>query len=313
MAPDLVFANLEIRILDKQDRGYPVELTLSSAREFPRGYLDPEFLPWLPGVDPGQDGQRLFNWLFADDRLKTAWAEARGRYPQRRIRLRIDAAAPELHAIPWEGLSDADPQSLPQSMAASAATPFSRYLAGGWEPGSPVGTLPIRILVAIAAPDFQASSYDLQAIDAEREWTTFQDAIAELAGTGMVNVVQLPQPCTLSGLEAELKRGYHILHFIGHGSYNSRNERAVLYMADYANNVELAYEAEFADMLGRLQAGSELRMVFLASCQTATRSSADAFRGFARACSGITVMKAFTVSLSRAMVSRHRRVVSTAV
>jgi len=282
MVTNLVYSDLEIRISEKQEKGYPVELTLSNEGvQFPRGFLAPDFLPWIAGVDPVADGQRLSDWLFADDLLKTAWTEARGRNPQRRIRLRIDASAPELHAIPWELLLDTGREGVPQSLAASVATPFSRYLPGVWEPGSPVSTLPIRILVAIASPDFQAAQYDLAAIDVEKEWTGFQDGIKELAGTGMVNVVQLPQPCTLSSLETELKRGYHILHFIGHGGYSPRNDRSILYMADAVSRVERVYETDFAAMLGRLQAGNQLRLVFLASCETATRSSADAFRGFA--------------------------------
>ena len=47
MSPDAGYSDLEIRILDRQDGGYPVELTLDKERQFDRGFLDPTFLPWL--------------------------------------------------------------------------------------------------------------------------------------------------------------------------------------------------------------------------------------------------------------------------
>jgi hypothetical protein len=277
------YTDLEIRVLEAQAEGYPVEITLNSEQEFPRGYLKPDFLPWVPSASPDEDGERLFDWLFADDQLKTAWAEVRGGQPQRRIRLRLDATVPELHAIPWELLRDTS-VSPSQDLAASMATPFSRYLAGTWQPGSPILKRPLKILVAIANPD-NLSEYDLAAIDLDKEWSLLQTATEGLD----VELVQLPQPCTLSALEEALKEGCHILHFIGHGSYSQRRQQAQLYLADANNQVALVSETEFAAMLARQLADTEiqhddkLRLVFLASCQTATRSPADAFRGFAPA------------------------------
>ena len=282
--PRTAYADLEIRILEKQDEGYPVEITLNREQEFPRGYLKPDFLPWVPSASTTEDGERLFERLFADDPLKTAWAEVRGRQPQRRIRLRIDASAPELHTIPWELLRDVGDGSAPQDLAATEATPFSRYLAGKWQPGNPILKRPIKILIAISNPQ-NLADYDLAAIDVEAEWTLLQEATTDLD----VELVQLPQPCTLSALEAELKKGYHILHFVGHGSYSEKREQAVLYLANEENQVELVSDADLAAMLSRqladtdVQRDDKLRLVFLASCQTAARSPADAFRGFAPA------------------------------
>jgi hypothetical protein len=119
----------------------------------------------------------------------------------------------------------------------------------------------------------------------EAEWASLKEAVAGLN----VELAQLPQPCTLSALEAELRKGSHILHFVGHGSYNKKREQAVLFLADGQNQVELVHDADLAAMLARqladtnLQRDDKLRLVFLASCQTATRSPADAFRGFAPA------------------------------
>lgn len=283
----LEFADLEIRIFSQQPEGFPVELTLNNEQQFPRGYLDPGFLPWVPGVDLGEDGERLLAWLLADKALKSAWAEVRGQQSQRRIRLRIDAAAPELHALPWELLREPGDGAAPLDLAATAATPFSRYLAGRWQPGSPVLKRPVRVLVAIANPE-NLKKYKLEIIDVDQEWELLQSAVANQKE---VELTLLPQPCTLPALEIALKDGFHVLHFIGHGAYGQKEGekegKAVLYLADEANQVALTTEEDLAGMLARQLADSgqrqddKLRLVFLASCQTAKRSPADAFRGLA--------------------------------
>lgn len=278
------YADLEIRILEERDEGYPVEMTLNQEQEFGPGYLDPGFLPWVPTASPDADGQRLFDWLLADDRLKTAWAEVRGSSPQRRVRLRIDAGAPELHAVPWELLRDGGNGSPPQDLAAASATPFSRYLAGRWQPGSPILKRPIRVLVAVASPA-NLADYGLAAIDPQVERALLQAATEGLD----VELVQLPEPCTLAALREALQSGYHVLHLVAHGAYNEEAGKAVLFLADGESRVERVADEEFAAMLAneladaRVQNEDKLRLVFLASCQTATRSPADAFRGFAPA------------------------------
>ena len=276
------YADLEIRILALQDEGYPVEITFSGEQEFPRGYLRAGILPWVPSASPLDDGERLFRALFADPRLSAAWAEARGHSPLRRVRLRIDASAPELHLLPWELLRDPGDGQIPQTLAACVATPFSRYVAGTWQPGSPIMGRPIRILIAIASPQ-DLDAYHLPAIDVEKEWTHLQEATGGLD----VELVQLPQPCTLSSLAEELRRGYHILHFMGHGSYQPRDGQATLYMADRDNCVALERGPELAEMLARQLADTsvrredKLRLICLASCHTASRSARDAFCGLA--------------------------------
>jgi hypothetical protein len=97
------YADLEIRILDHQAAGYPVELAVAD-RQLPRGFLDPAALPlpWVHSADPAADGERLLRWLLADPAVKEAWDRANGLDGYCRVRLRIDAAAPELHTMPWE-------------------------------------------------------------------------------------------------------------------------------------------------------------------------------------------------------------------
>lgn len=73
MSPQSVYADLEIRILELEEAGYPVEITLNSEQEFPRGHLRAGVLPWVESASPQEDGRRLYEWLLADDDRKRAW------------------------------------------------------------------------------------------------------------------------------------------------------------------------------------------------------------------------------------------------
>jgi hypothetical protein len=150
------FTDLEVRIFQRQDKRYPVEITLGSQQEFPRGFLAADILPWISKADPLADGQRLFETLLADPTLRSAWAEARGQAPQRRIRLRIDVNAAELHALPWELLRE-DTATL----SADASTPFSRYLPVSEPWGGVVEQRPVRVLAVISNPDDLEDCYNL--------------------------------------------------------------------------------------------------------------------------------------------------------
>lgn len=277
------YANLEIRILKQEADGYPIELTLNGEQQFERGYLDPAFLPWIATADPAADGERLFNWLLANEQVKRGWAMICGQHQQRRIRLRIDTSAPELHAMPWELLRDSS-SALPQDLAAATATPFSRYWAGEWQPEQPIRQHALRGLVAIANPANLTTAYNLPAIEVEAEWQALRQSTSEQPG---LEWVLLPQPCTLAAIESELQKGYQVLHLISHGRYRNATGQAVLYLANHANQVELATDQQFAQMLARQLANTDsenvakVRLVFLAACQSAQQSPADAFRGFA--------------------------------
>ncbi len=277
MSQSTQFTTLEIRILKQEDAGYPIELTLDGSQEFQGGYLSPEILPWVPGVSPTEDGTRLFDALLSDDQLKQAWAEIRGRNAQRQIRLRIDKTAPELHSIPWELLHDTSPGQPAQTLAADATTPFSRYLAGQWPPGQPISKRPLKLLVAIASPD-NLDEFGLANIDIDLETQIIQDALSNI-GLDQLKSTFVEQPVTLSALETQLKKGFHILHLIAHGRFNQKKEVAALCLADEDNEVRWIKEVEFCNMLNRQHQKPQL--IFLATCQSASRSPADAFRGFA--------------------------------
>jgi CHAT domain-containing protein len=83
----------------------------------------------------------------------------------------------------------------------------------------------------------------------------------------------------LERLESTLAAGPHILHFVGHGKFSQRRGEAALYLQDAAGNTKIITEAQLVAMLRRQAAPPHL--IFLAACQSAERSTADAFAGLA--------------------------------
>ncbi len=268
---DEAFVDLEIRVFQQGDAGYPVEITLGGQQEFPRGRLSADILPWVPSGDLAADGQRLFETLLADPALRSAWAEARGQSPQRRLRLRIDPAAAELHALPWELL-----QEGPATLSAQADIPFSRYLPIALPWGGPVVERPIRVLVVISNPGDLETKYDLAPVEVALERENLESAFATV-GPDELQADFLDAPVTPERLEQALRDGYHVLHFLGHGAFSARRGQAALYVQDEDGHAHRLLDDELVSILARQ--GVQPRLVFLVACQSATRSTADAFLG----------------------------------
>ncbi len=295
--PDI--PSLEIRLLAQLDAAYPIEMTLAATQQVFRGQLAVDFAAWSPSGDSRADGQALFNALFASADLMRGWGVAHGRSKRVRVQLRIDP--PELRVLPWELLRD--DQDL---LAADADSPFSRYLAVSREWGQPIAERPIRVLAVIANPRDIEEKYGLPAADGELEVRTLEAALdphpgllparekethAPLsferrtpqaegyarAGDDAVSLTFLTESVTLDRLEAELHKGYHILHFVGHGTFNVKTQQAVLYLQNASGNAQRVSDDDFAGLLNRLSAPPCL--VVLAACQSAKQSMKAAFSG----------------------------------
>jgi len=264
-------ADLEIRILQRRDTGYPVEITLGGQQEFAPGVLSADILPWSPGGDLSADGQRLLDQFLADAKLRDAWAQAKGQAPQRRLRLRIDPAAAELHALPWELLCEG-----PAMLSAQTGTPFSRYLPIALPWSGQVEERPIRALVVISDPDDLQTKYNLPQADMALERKTLQEALGAV-GADQLTVAFLDAPVTPERLEEKLREGYHLLHFLGHGAFNARRGQAALYLQDADGHARRVLDDELVSLVARQ--GVRPHLICLAACQSATRSSADAFLG----------------------------------
>lgn len=274
--PPPSYSDIVIRLGSPQADGYPIEVAFDG-RYQSYGRLPLEVASWIAESDPRRHGERLFQALVADERLKADWAAAGGHSARRRIRLEIAKDAPELHTIPWELLREVSPDRPPQTLAADEDTPFSRRLPSRWKPGWKPAARPVRLLVAIAAPNGLAEK-GLSPIDPIQEQAIIAEALAQLPADDLV-VRYVSAPVTLQRLEIELRKGCDILHILAHGVFNPNSREAALVLADAQNEIALVKDADLAEMLARQQDPPAL--VFLASCQGATRSSFDAFSGLA--------------------------------
>ncbi|MCP4543646.1 MAG: CHAT domain-containing protein [Chloroflexi bacterium] len=269
------FADLEIRISPRDDHGYPVEITLNGEQQLARGYLPADIASLDTGGDPVAVGQRLFNILFADNNHRAAWARAQGQAPRRRVRLWLDARAPELHALPWELLAD-DSRTSSAPLSANADTPFSRYLATPEPWGGEVKEYPIRVLAVLSNPeDLEDDPYNLAPLDLAVE----QDSLREAISTDQIKLDFLPLPATLMQIEQALQHapGYHILHYVGHGAFNRRRGQAMLYLQDEEAYTAVVPDEDFTAMLQRLS--QPPRLVFLTACQSAKPSTTRSYLG----------------------------------
>ncbi len=281
LAADTTPADLEIRIFPPEPGAgtlHRVEVTFGGDRELAAGTFDATALSPEAG-SPEEQGERLFGALFADPDLRCAWAEARGASPARRLRLRIDPEAAALHTLPWELLCEpAQGQEPARLLAADATTPFSRYLAGAWKAGQPVLDRPLRLLAALVNPPGLPSH--LPPVDVAAERASLEAALAE-APSGTLEVSWLEGPVTPADLAAELQKGPHFLHLVAHGTFDTREEKGSLWLADpqAPEGSRGVDEDELAELFRG--SASPLRLVFLASCRSAQRSPARALRGVA--------------------------------
>ncbi len=264
---------LEIRISRASDTTYGVELRLGE-REFPRGTLGPDILLADAVADRGA---RLFERFTADEPVRMAWNLAAALHPQRRIRLRLDDLAPALHTLPWEGLTDTSPTATARTLAADRDTPFARHVVLATTPPGPLAAGPLKILSAVAAPS-DLEAYSLPPIDRAAEAACITDALAA-APAGLVQHTHLAGPCTLAALEAELEKGYHLLHLVAHGGIRRSDNSVATFFENQDGKTDRVDAARFAAMIERLS--PTLRLVVLISCHSATRSRTDARAGLA--------------------------------
>jgi hypothetical protein len=268
---------VEIRIFASADGGatYPVELEVPGWRRFPGGTLRLDLVRLMElGADPRGYGRALGEMLFAADaaggafRETVAAIEAGGGVL--RLRLRIDP--PDLHATHWERVL-APIDAGWQPVAATAGTPFSRYvMAEAWERPAPVTARPLRVLAVIAAPE-NLDQFGLDAIGPD-ERKALHDLFDGLLGVAAGYLESgTPTPPTLNGIRAALTTGYHIVHFLCHGAVTPQGTALYLEADDGTVDVVSADRLLGAFSLVRTPPS----LCFLAACETASRSRSDAF------------------------------------
>jgi len=211
-------------------------------------------------------GERLFDSLIVGT-VRDAYTSSlvRAREQDAGLRLRLTIDAPEVAALPWEFLYDAqegDHVSLLREI------PLTRYTALTRDHNTLDVTPPLRILGMVATPT------NLQPLDVDQEKQRIERALEHLLERGDVDL-QWVAGDTWEALQTALDSNeWHVFHFIGHGTFDP-----------IASEGQLAFCTEQGDFhplsataLGRIFAGHRsLRLAFLNACEGGRTSDAELF------------------------------------
>ncbi|MBX0330522.1 CHAT domain-containing protein [Oscillochloris sp. ZM17-4] len=213
--------------------------------------LDPTALLAL-ALDPDTYGSRLTEQLFADQRLRDAWRDARrvadGANLPLCVRLRLAATVGDLHALRWETLRDPLTQ-VP--LATDARLRLVRY------PDSPdtrpitLGTKPaLRALLVVASPS-DLSTYRMAEIDVDGEVGRVRAALGDIALMVVGNVEgALHRRATLGAIQDALRSQPTILCLICHGQHTGDDTN--LWLEDDAGKTAHVKGSALSQMIAQL-------------------------------------------------------------
>ena len=217
--------------------------------------------------DLAQLGYRLQQLAFPPavyNRLLTAQSKL-GENDSLRIRLRLDP--PELAVLPWELLTDTapDPGAVTDFWGLNQKMSLVRFPAVAKTAAPVASPTPLRILLVVAGPT------DQRALKTGDEIARVRAALAPLGSK--IELVEMDHVMA-EDLLPRLRETFHILHFIGHGTFDQASSTGQLILED-ENQKSDPLDAR---SLGQLLSGSTVRLVFLNACDTAqTASRTDAY------------------------------------
>jgi hypothetical protein len=166
--------------------------------------------------------------------------------------------------LPWEFIYD--PRRA-EYVCLSRNTPLVRYLPLGQEIRPLTIAPPLRILGMIASPS------DCPPLDVAREREHIEESLRDLQEKGIVRLDWL-EGQTWRDLQREMRKEWHVFHFIGHGSTDASAGEGMITLADAAGRSDKLLASE----LGRLLADQRsLRLVILNACEGARSTSNDVF------------------------------------
>jgi hypothetical protein len=233
-------------------------------------------------------GERLFEATFDGDigatyRTSRAIAAERGTGLQLALRL----TAPELATLPWEALFD--PHA---DVYLCRKEPLVRHVPAPYSPPALDLTPPLRILAMAASPR------GLPLLDVAGERERLEEALRPHLHQGLIELEWLDD-ASWAGIHAKLlEREWHVLHFIGHGTYDTATDEGMLAFVGADGRPDLVPANALADLLD--EAEPTPRLVMLNSCQSGATGGSDLFSGTAAALahSGIHAVAAMQFSIS---------------
>ncbi len=248
-------------------------------------------------------GELLFEAIINNTRNKldsrksvlTGYEKARERIGKKRIiiELDLDPNRMSLHQYKWEYLKA--PRDVDVPLAVYEHSPFYRY-SGNDNSIKSVEANPLKILVVICnpstlrdplpqsqiiSPAFSYSSNNpveqLVKIDVAQEKAILETGLKRLQEENLIEYTflhEIRSRATLDNLIAELGESpYHILHIVAHGFLIGPNFMLVM------ENSDGRHDCVDAKKFSSAMFPDSLRLVVLASCQTAQTDTENAIRG----------------------------------
>jgi hypothetical protein len=216
-------------------------------------------------------GLRLFESTFTGAigtayRTSMAVASERGKGVQIALRL----TAPGLAALPWEALFDAQTGTY-----LCRKEPLVRHVPAPYSPAALAIEPPLRVLGMISSPR------GLPALDVSAERERLEEALRPHLESGRVELHWLDD-VSWTGVHGKLlEQEWHVLHFIGHGIYDTETDEGVLAFTGRDGRADYVTASSLADLLD--EAEPTPRLVVLNSCESGAAGTSDLFSGTAAA------------------------------
>ncbi len=214
-----------------------------------------------------QYGQRLFGYLFGKGKPLRAFLKSNPEYRQSHLVLSLHPDVASLWRLPWEYLHDGE-----KFVCLDGEMHLSRLPEDLIELSPRATRPPLRVLFVIAAPD------DQKALDVERELTVMQDALEGHIRAGNL-VMDVLDEATLPALQNACSRQqhgaghWHVIHYIGHGTYSHKQQRGFLCFEKPTGETDLL---EALHLRSILDSASPCLWV-ISACQSAQIGVLDAF------------------------------------
>jgi hypothetical protein len=207
-------------------------------------------------------GTLLFNALFPRKVIRAFGSALDALAEGERLRLNLIVRPPELCHLPWELLYDPDDEVF---LAARLTYPIVRFVESGTPVASLLASRPVRVLY------LQANPPGTSLLDTAGSEKALQDALGQDAHITAV------RNTTPAKLQDRLREPFHILHYDGHGDFDEESDSGYLYLHDEQGET---YRLS-GEMLATYLAGTTVRLVVLAACETGADSKEKRFAGIA--------------------------------
>jgi hypothetical protein len=209
-------------------------------------------------------GQRLTEILLAGDaRVIFARCRTQARQDRKTMRILLSTDGPNVSQIPWEFA--VDPQVQDDYLALRLSLARSPRVS---EPIPPLQVEPpLRVL------GIQARPHDLPRLEADEERRHIATAF-ETVSSDLVDVTWLPGDGWLDISNALSRHPWHVLHFVGHGGFDSDLESGYLELSDERGNGMKVPATDIGRAIARCP---QLRLVVINACESASTGTAGVF------------------------------------